>query len=103
VPAIFGMNFQSVSVGQKVTADGYLDALAIPSTQLELSFDFVDASLGQMLQALEDQHLTRSTLMIGGAKHGQSPIDVTKLHMLVGSTNPNWSLVTLTSPPPKPC
>ena len=88
VPAIFGMNFQSVSVGQKVTADGYLDALATPSTQLELSFDFVDASLGQMLQALEDQHLTRSTLMIVGAKHGQSPIDVTKLHMLVGSTNP---------------
>jgi len=88
VPAIFGMNFQAVSVGEKVTADGYLDAQATPSTQLELSLDFVDASLGQMLQALDDQHLTNSTLVIVGAKHGQSPIDVTKLHMLVGSTNP---------------
>jgi len=88
VPAIYGMNFQSVSVGEKVTADGYLDAQGTPSTQLELSLDFVDASLGQMLQALDDRHLTDSTLVIVGAKHGQSPIDVTKLHMLVGSTNP---------------
>jgi hypothetical protein len=88
VPAIFGMNFQAVSVGEKVTADGYLDALATPSTQLELSFDFVDGAIGKMLQALDDQHLTRSTLFIVGAKHGQSPIDVTKLHMLVGSKNP---------------
>ena len=88
VPAIFGMNFQAVSVAQKVTADGYLDAAATPSTELGLSFDFVDASLGQMLQALDDQHLTRSTLVIVGAKHGQSPIDLSKLHMLMGSTNP---------------
>ena len=88
VPAIFGMNFQAVSVGQKVTADGYLDAAGTPSPQLALSLDFVDSALGQMLKALDDQHLTRSTLMIVGAKHGQSPIDVSKLHMLVGSTNP---------------
>jgi hypothetical protein len=88
VPAIFGMNFQAVSVGQKVTADGYLDAFANPSTELGLSLDFVDSSLGQMLQALEDQHLRDSTLVIVGAKHGQSPIDVTKLHMLIGSSNP---------------
>jgi hypothetical protein len=87
-PAIFGMNFQAVSVGQKVTADGYLDAAANPSPQLALSLDFVDTAVGQMLDALEDQHLTRSTLVIVGAKHGQSPIDVNKLHMLVGSTNP---------------
>lgn len=88
VPAIFGMNFQAVSVGQKVTADGYLDAAAKPSPQLAQSLDFIDASLGQMLDALEDQHLTRSTMVIVGAKHGQSPIDANKLHMLVGSTNP---------------
>jgi hypothetical protein len=88
VPAIFGMNFQAVSVGQKVTADGYLDAAGTPSPQLALSLEFVDTALGQMLDALEDRHLTRSTLVIVGAKHGQSPIDVSKLHMLVGSTNP---------------
>ncbi len=88
VPAIFGMNFQAVSVGEKVTADGYLDAAATPSAQLQASLDFVDASLGQMLDTLADQHLARDTLVIVGAKHGQSPIDVNKLHMLTGSTNP---------------
>jgi hypothetical protein len=88
VPAIFGMNFQSVSVGQKVTADGYISADAKPSDQLELSFKFVDQSLGRMLDALDQKHLLDSTVIIVGAKHGQSPIDVAKLHMLIGSTNP---------------
>ena len=88
VPAIFGMNFQAVSVGEKVTADGYVDAAGTPSAQLEMSLDFVDSSLGQMLAQLDKEHLTQSTLMIVGAKHGQSPIDVSQLYMLKGSTNP---------------
>jgi hypothetical protein len=88
VPAILGMNFQAVSVGQKVTADGYTDANGTPSAQLEVSLDFVDSSLGQMLAQLDSQHLTKSTLVIIGAKHGQSPIDVGQLHMLKGSSNP---------------
>lgn len=88
VPAIFGMNFQAVSVGEKVTADGYTDANGTPSAQLEQSLDFVDNSLGQMLAQLDSQHLTRNTLIIVGAKHGQSPIDVGQLHMLKGSSNP---------------
>jgi Type I phosphodiesterase / nucleotide pyrophosphatase len=91
VPAIFGMNFQAVSVGQKVTADGYTDATGTPSAQLELSLDFVDSSLGQMLAQLENQQLSKSTLVIVGAKHGQSPIDVSQLHMLKGSSNPRLS------------
>ena len=96
VPAIFGMNFQAVSVAQKVTVamedssttrGGYLDAAATPTQPVTQSLDFVDASLGQMYEALESRHLLKSTLFIVGAKHGQSPIDVTKLHMLQGSTN----------------
>jgi hypothetical protein len=96
VPAIFGMNFQAVSVAQKVTKamegaqttrGGYLDASATPTLPLKQSLDFVDASLGRMVQALSDGHLLQSTLIIVGAKHGQSPIDVGKLHMLTGSTN----------------
>jgi len=96
VPAIFGMNFQAVSVAQKVTKamegatttrGGYLDAAASPTLPLTQSLDFVDASLGQMYDALESRHLLNSTLFIVGAKHGQSPIDVTKLHMLKGSSN----------------
>jgi hypothetical protein len=88
VPAIFGMNFQSVSVGQKVTADGYLDAAAKPSPELELSLEAVDGALGRMFDALDAEKLTAKTLFIVGAKHGQSPIDVNQLHMKVGNKNP---------------
>ena len=88
VPAIFGMNFQAVSVGQKVTADGYADAVGTPSAELLASIEFVDQSLGKMLDALMTEKLLDSTLVIVGAKHGQSPIDVSKLHMLQGSKNP---------------
>ena len=88
VPAIFGMNFQAVSVGQKVTADGYTDALGTPSAELLASIEFVDRSLGKMLDALSDEKLLGRTLVIVGAKHGQSPVDVGQLHMLKGSSNP---------------
>ncbi|MEM5387825.1 alkaline phosphatase family protein [Paraburkholderia phymatum] len=96
VPTIFGMNFQAVSVGQKVTVamesgsttrGGYVDAAATPTKPLAQSLDFVDASLSQMYEALKASHLLQSTLFIVGAKHGQSPIDIKKLHMLNGSTN----------------
>ncbi|WP_231973190.1 alkaline phosphatase family protein [Variovorax sp. HW608] len=96
VPAIFGMNFQAVSVAQKVThameggataRGGYVDAAADPTQPLAQSLDFVDASLRQMYEALKSRHLLNSTLFIVGAKHGQSPIDVGKLHMLKGSSN----------------
>lgn len=88
VPAIFGMNFQSVSVGQKLAAWGYTDAAGTPSTGLKTSLDFVDASLGKFVAALSSENLLDSTLIIVAAKHGQSPIDRTKLHMLKGSKNP---------------
>jgi hypothetical protein len=88
VPAIFGMNFQAVSVAQKVTADGYLDAAGTPSAELETSLEYVDGALGRMLQALQAEGIADRTLFIVGAKHGQSPIDVSQLHMLAGSTNP---------------
>jgi predicted AlkP superfamily pyrophosphatase or phosphodiesterase len=92
VPAIFGMNFQAVSVGQKVTVDGYLAADATPSAQLAASLDFVDASLASLLDTLEDEGLLDRTVVIVGAKHGQSPIDVTTLHMLQGTTNPKVAI-----------
>ncbi len=87
-PAIFGMNFQAVSVGQKLTADGYANAAGQPSAGLTAALDFVDASLGRFVEALEHEGLASDTLIVLGAKHGQSPIDITKLHMLIGGTNP---------------
>jgi Type I phosphodiesterase / nucleotide pyrophosphatase len=78
VPALFGMNFQSVSVGQKLQAGGYTDPFATPSAKLANAISFVDASIGQMVAALKQHGLGGDTLIIVSAKHGQSPIDVTK-------------------------
>jgi hypothetical protein len=82
VPAVFGMNFQAVSVGEKLKSDpvtgasgGYLDVLGTPAAGLAEELDFVDQSLGRMLRELQDQRVLDSTLFIVAAKHGQSPID----------------------------
>jgi Type I phosphodiesterase / nucleotide pyrophosphatase len=87
VPAIFGMNFQAVSVGQKLAkagnADsdksligGYADAQATPGNALTLQFRFVDDALGKFINELKAQNLADSTLIVVSAKHGQSPINV---------------------------
>jgi hypothetical protein len=83
VPTIFGMNFQAVSVGQKLVektlkptvVGGYTDAAATPTAPLQSEITFVDASIGKMVSALEARGLLDSTLVIITAKHGQSPID----------------------------
>jgi hypothetical protein len=75
VPTVFGTNFQAVSVGQKLKAGGYNDVLGTPSPALAGELDFVDQSLGKMVAALRKNGLFESTLIIIGAKHGQSPID----------------------------
>jgi hypothetical protein len=81
VPTLFGMNFQSVSVGQKLNqknagvTGGYLDATGTPSNALLSEIQFVDGQIGTMMDALEWNGLTDSTLVIVTAKHGQSPID----------------------------
>jgi len=55
-PVLFGMNFQSVSVGQKLAGDGYLDPAATPSPGLN-AIKFVDRSIGQMISALDSRGL----------------------------------------------
>jgi len=81
VPTIFGMNFQAVSVGQKLieksigTPGGYLDAAGTPSAVLLDEFKFVDASIGAWVNELKKQGLYDSTLIVITSKHGQSPND----------------------------
>src|SRR3989442_715429 len=87
VPEIFGMNFQAVSVGQKLASDtlngvtvpgGYANSTGEPGPLLANALQFVDSSIGKFVDALEDEELRRSTLIIIiTAKHGQSPIDRT--------------------------
>ena len=86
---MFGMNFQSVSVSEKLTAAGYADAAGTPSAPLALSIQAVDDSLDSMLAALKQEKLLDKTLVIVGAKHGQSPIDVATLHMIPSASHPN--------------
>jgi len=78
-PTIFGMNFQTVSVGQKLIENGvkggYLDAAGTPSASLTSAIQFADLSIGEMVKELKHRGLLRSTLIIITAKHGQSPID----------------------------
>ena len=81
VPTIFGMNFQALSVGQKLieasnnTTGGYLDAAGTPSAALLDEFKFVDASIAAFVKELKDRGRYDSTLIVITAKHGQSPID----------------------------
>jgi len=98
VPALFGTNFQAVSVGEKLNTDpvtgqpgGYADVLGTPTPGLAEQLDFVDQSLGRMVQELQAQDLYRSTLIIVSAKHGQSPIDRTK-NQNIGNGQPSTFL-----------
>ena len=81
VPTIFGMNFQAVSVGQKLieksngVTGGYLDAAGTPSEALLGEIKYVDASIAAFVDELKDKGLYNSTLIVITAKHGQSPID----------------------------
>jgi Type I phosphodiesterase / nucleotide pyrophosphatase len=100
IPAAFGMNFQAVSVGQKLEKDnkagpglacptdtdstingqpgGYLDGSGAPTAVLSFGLGYVDGALGRMIAALKSQGIYDSTLFIVTAKHGQSPINPVK-------------------------
>jgi len=84
VPTIFGMNFQSVSVGEKLPIGGYADAAGTPSAMLASAIDHVDQALGKIVAELQKKALLDSTLIIISAKHGQSPINRAALHMEAG-------------------
>ncbi len=102
VPAIFGMNFQTVSVGQKLVdpfescdrnTGGGCDPSYVPggyepgstssapifTPQLTGAVESVDHAVGSMVDELRTQGVLASTTIIVTAKHGQSPIDPSKL------------------------
>jgi hypothetical protein len=80
-PTLFGMNFQVVSVGEKLIeksvgmTGGYLDNEGRPTPALLGEIQFADTSIGKMVEALKHRGLDHSTLIVISAKHGQSPID----------------------------
>jgi hypothetical protein len=92
-PAILGMNFQAVSVGQKLiekaikVTGGYQDAIGTPTAALLSEIQFTDASIGSMVAALKKNGIYDSTLIVISAKHGQSPIDSARYLGISNSAN----------------
>jgi hypothetical protein len=96
-PAVFGMNFQAVSVGQKLAHNngngscplsstlagqpgGYTDGAGTPTPVLAYGLQKTDQALGSMITALKNRGIFDSTLFIVSAKHGQSPINPVKVN-----------------------
>jgi hypothetical protein len=104
VPAIYGLNFQSVSTAQKLNFShfsgdggvkglgGYAAAGTQPSVVLAGALDFVDAQLGRIVAAIDPAE----TLLVVTAKHGQSPLDRSQLRLIddgevIGAVNDAWA------------
>jgi hypothetical protein len=107
-PALFGMNFQAVYIGEStyepsVGNGGYKNAAGAPSDPLLKEIEFVDASIGDIVNALKDRGIYDDTLLIITAKHGASPID-TSTYVANGSNTPatflaNAGLIPLSESP----
>jgi hypothetical protein len=108
VPAIFGMNFQTVSVAQKLVdpiqscsrnpgspypacnpsyvpggyESGSTSTNPIFTPQLAGGIGSVDAQIGSMISELRAQGVLGSTTVIITAKHGQSPIDPSTVKLI---------------------
>jgi hypothetical protein len=91
-PAIFGMNFQTVSTAEKlyksqdliggggpVLNGGYLPGTTTPGPLLSSALDYINSRLQAMDQEIQKQGLAGSTAIIITAKHGQSPQDPNQL------------------------
>ena len=118
VPAILGMNFQTVSVAEKVdspatiTKDpdgsytvgptelaGYLPGTTTPGPLLSSALDYVNAQLQRMVDTIHKEGLQSSTAIIVTAKHGQSPQDPLLLKRIkdgpiIDAINAAWTAQT---------
>jgi hypothetical protein len=77
-PAIFGMNFQTVSTAEKLPASdgltgGYLADGVTPGPLLARALGYIDNQVGAFMAAIHTQGLESSTAIVLSAKHGQSP------------------------------
>src|SRR5215469_15240991 len=118
VPAILGMNFQAVSVAEKVDSPGtitknpdgtytvgpkqlagYLPGTTTPGPLLSGALDYVDAQLHRMVDTIQTDGLQSSTAIIVTAKHGQSPQDPLLLKRIddgpiIAAINAAWTKQT---------
>jgi hypothetical protein len=100
-PALFGMNFQTVSTAQKLPTSqgqpgGYLADGVTPGPVLMRALDFINTEVTSMMKALEDQKLSRTTTIVLSAKHGQSPMEPSALTRIpdgpiISALNAAWA------------
>jgi len=118
VPAILGMNFQTVSVAEKVDSPstltknpdgtytegptelaGYYPGGTTPRPLLASAFRYVNAQLRRMVRTIRRDGLASSTAIIITAKHGQSPQDPLQLKRIpdgpiIDAINAAWTKQT---------
>jgi len=109
-PAVFGMNFQSVSTAEKLpTSDsqpgGYNSDGNQPGPVLQSALDYVNREVGAMVSALKQSGDQGDTTIILSAKHGQSPMDSSSLKriddgQLIDDLNAAWKQHDPTAPQP---
>jgi hypothetical protein len=119
VPAILGMNFQTVSVAEKVDSPstltlnpdgktytegptelaGYNPGTTTPRPLLASALDYVNDQLQLMVATIQQDGLASSTAIIITAKHGQSPQDPLQLKRIkdgpiIDAINAAWTAQT---------
>ena len=109
-PALFGMNFQTISTAQKLPKSdgltgGYLADGMTPGPLLASALDYINTNVGAMAEALKDRHLDHNTVIILSAKHGQSPQTPSALTRIpdgpiMDALNAAWATAHPTAPAP---
>jgi hypothetical protein len=125
-PAIYGMNFQTVSTAEKLKsspavligpnaqgdytegpslAGGYVtvNGVSVPGPLLQSALGYVNDSLQRMINAIQEKGEANSTAIILTAKHGQSPIDNSKLQRIddgpiISGVNSAWAALHPSNP-----
>lgn len=97
VPTLFGMNFQALSVAQKLMKNntltggnspspfrigGYYDSLGTPSMNVSNALLNTDLGLSNIVSALQSNNLLNSTYIVLTSKHGQGPVDTNRFALL---------------------
>lgn len=109
VPAIFGMNFQTVSTAEKLpTSDGLaggdLPGTHTPGPLLRRALGYVDDQLHKIVSEIDRRGLSGSTAIIISAKHAQSPQDPNQLTRIddgpiMDAVNAAWAATHPGAPP----
>ena len=118
-PAIYGMNFQTVSTAEKLKSSpavligpnaqgnytdgpslpgGYVteNGVQVPGPLLQSALEYVNDSLQRMVDAIQAAGETNSTAIILTAKHGQSPLNTSQLQRIddgpiISGVNAAWA------------